>query len=142
MALVPCPECSQLMSSEATHCPHCGVSKPTGSASTERSKRRAGRIVFVGLLLIGGCVALLIGLELWPKSTAGIKGFRCAQSSIDYFDAVNQNVARSGLPGRIEHVSCDSSGRVQKASIRVHGRSVPWEAQEGLPTLLHRLAGR
>lgn len=145
---VTCPKCSEQISSEATHCPHCGVPNVTGSASAERPKRRTRRIVVV-LLLIGACTALVIGLRLSPdirptaKSMTGIKvGFPCSQSVIDYFDTVNGNLARNGLPGRIEHMSCDSDGRVQKASIRVHGQSVPWEAQQGLPELLRRLTGR
>jgi hypothetical protein len=66
MALNPCRECGQEVSTEASVCPHCGISNPTAAAAappnqTDQTKKKANSIVgcFVGCLVLIGLVVVM-----------------------------------------------------------------------------------
>lgn len=49
MALKPCRECKEMVSTEAKACPHCGVRDPTGAQQRARQLRALG---FMGLIAV------------------------------------------------------------------------------------------
>jgi hypothetical protein len=76
MALKPCRECSQQVSTEAANCPRCGVPQPTKSAfdaqpqsvrSTATPKRKAS-LWPLGLFILG-IVLAIIGTGLYFPPT-------------------------------------------------------------------------
>lgn len=54
MALKPCRECGQEVSTEAKKCPHCGVSDPTGAIA--RRAKNTGCGCLLAVLIMGAIV--------------------------------------------------------------------------------------
>jgi len=76
MALIDCPECSQPVSTQAVACPHSGAPGPASPATLPQAaprKHSSGLwkvALFVGVLIVGGCVALFIqSIPSKPSST-------------------------------------------------------------------------
>ena len=59
MALQPCRECGESVSTEAPACPHCGVPKPAGATRQPSDTYDT---------VVPGCIGLLLGpVGLWYK---------------------------------------------------------------------------
>ena len=58
MALKPCGECGEAISSRAKACPHCGIGKPFKSTA-QRNLDSASKVSFQA-----GCALLLLGFVL------------------------------------------------------------------------------
>lgn len=60
MALKPCRECGKEVSTEATTCPHCGVSQPTKSAASRNLSGFQGCAVILLLVVAAGVVSSIL----------------------------------------------------------------------------------
>jgi hypothetical protein len=57
MALKPCRECRQQVSTDADKCPHCGVRDPTGAKASMAQKGCLGCLGLLGVLFVIGTFA-------------------------------------------------------------------------------------
>ena len=69
MALEPCRECGQQVSTEAAACPHCGTRDPTGKVKQklQQQQKRATK----GCLMVGGGLFIFLAI-IWVLSALGL----------------------------------------------------------------------
>lgn len=101
MALKPCRECGQQVSTEAATCPHCGVSDPTGAAreaarkkSEKDTKETQGCLGCAGIGIVGVFVVMIISTLTGDDSAGPSSG---GPSSAPAVQELNASVRKSAL---------------------------------------------
>lgn len=63
MALIQCAECKQIISDQATSCPHCGFPLVSYDVNTQKKSSVAYIVVtIIGCIVLGiGCFCMIIG---------------------------------------------------------------------------------
>ena len=68
MALKPCRECKELVSTEAKACPHCGVSDPTGRQKEKQQRGALGCLGIIAVIVVMVAIASSGGSNNSPNT--------------------------------------------------------------------------